>query len=129
MRVECQEGAATTMSNELCTRLREEPPLVVLDLSGEVTTFAQEPLMRAYHEASARGAENILLNLAAVDYLNSAGIAAIIGIISEARKADQRVLLTGLTPHYQTVFDMMGLTTYAPLFESEEAARVAIASA
>jgi anti-anti-sigma factor len=117
------------MPHELSTRVRDVPPLVVLDLSGEVTTFAQEPLMRAYREASERGAENILLNLSAVDYLNSAGIAAIIGIISEARKADQRVLLTGLTPHYQTVFDMMGLTTYAPLFESEEAARVAVASA
>jgi anti-anti-sigma factor len=117
------------MPHELSTHVRDVPPLVVLDLSGEVTTFAHEPLMRAYREASERGAENILLNLSAVDYLNSAGIAAIIGIISEARKADQRVLLTGLTPHYQTVFDMMGLTTYAPLFESEEAARAAVASA
>jgi anti-anti-sigma factor len=117
------------MANELQTRLREEPRLVVLELSGDLTTFAHEPLMRAYREAAQTGTDNILLNLAGVGYLNSAGIAAIIGVIGEARRADQRVLLTGLTPHYQTVFEMMGLTTYAPVFASEDAARDAIAAA
>jgi anti-anti-sigma factor len=114
------------MLNRLEARLRDAPPLVVIDLRGEVTTFAQEPLARAYREASAGGAMNILLNFEAVEHLNSAGLAAIISIISQARQARQRLLLTGLTPHYQRVFDMMGLTTFAPLFESEEAARSSV---
>jgi anti-anti-sigma factor len=114
--------------NDLEIGLRHAPPLVIIDLRGEVTTFVQEPLIRAYQEALAIGTPNIMLNFRDVGYLNSAGIAAIIGLIGEARKTNQRILLTGLTPHYQVVFDMMGLTAFAPLFESEEAARAAIES-
>ena len=116
------------MLSELEIGLRDAPPLVIMDLRGEMTTFVQETLMRAYQQGLALGATHVLLNFREVGYLNSAGIAAIIGLISEARKTNQRILLTGLTPHYQVVFDMMGLTAFAPLFESEEAARAAIES-
>jgi anti-anti-sigma factor len=114
------------MLNQLETRLRDAPPLVVIDLRGEITTFAQEPLMIAYREAAARGVEGILLNFSAVEYLNSAGLAAIISIISQARQANQRLMLMGLTPHYRLIFDMMGLTTYAPVFDTEDAARESV---
>jgi anti-anti-sigma factor len=58
-----------------------------------------------------------------VDHLDSSGIALIIGLLTEARKQDQRLLVTGLTQHYQKIFEMMGLTQYAPVFPSEDAAR------
>lgn len=113
-------------ADEFETHVRGAPPLVVLELRGQVTTVAQEPLAEAYRRAAALGAENVLLDFAGVDYLNSSGIAAIIGIIGEARRANQHVLLTGLTPHYQMVFDTMGLTAFAPMFDSEEAALRAV---
>ena len=100
--------------SELEIGLRVAPPLVVIDLRGEMTTFEQEPLMRTYQAALALGRKNVMLNFREVGYLNSAGIAAVIGLIGEARKTNQRILLTGLTPHYQVVFDMMGLTAFAP---------------
>jgi len=111
------------MLNDLEVRPRQAPPMVVLDSHGDVTASAQEPLLDAYTEATEQGARTILLNFQAVEYLNSGGIAAVIALISRARQSDQRLLLTGLTPHYQLIFDIMGLTTYAPLFESEDAAR------
>src|SRR5436190_8672390 len=114
------------MPNEVLATLRDLAPLLVIDLHGEVTTFAEEAVAGAYHQASERGARHILLNFGGVDYINSAGIAVIIGILTEARQHDQDLLITGLTPHYGKIFHMMGLTQYAPLFESEEAARRSI---
>src|SRR5579859_1265257 len=116
------------MANEVKATLRDAAPMVVIDLRGEVTTFADQAINEAYRTASDQGAHTILLNFSGVDYLNSAGIAIIIGILTEARKLDQRLLVTGLTPHYQKIFRMMGLSQYAPVFDSEEAAR-AFASA
>jgi anti-anti-sigma factor len=113
-------------SDGLETHVRGAPPLVVLELRGEVTTVAQEPLAEAYRRAATLGAQNVLLDFAGVDDMNSGGIAAIIGIIGEARRANQHVLLTGLTPHYQMVFDTMGLTAFAPMFDSEAAALKAV---
>jgi anti-anti-sigma factor len=108
--------------NETQVSLRQVPPLLVLDLSGAVTGFSDGVIGGAYQEAAARGARDFLLNFSGVDYVNSAGIAIIIGILIEARKANQRLLITGLTPHYQKIFNMMGLSEYAPVFESVEAA-------
>jgi anti-anti-sigma factor len=115
------------MANELQATLRPLSPLTVIDLKGEVTTFADEAITGAYRQACDQGAENILFNFSAVDYMNSAGISIIIGVLTEARKADQRLLLTGLTPHYRKIFQMMGLTQYAPVFDSEDAARQSVA--
>ena len=115
------------MANELQATLRPLSPLTVIDLKGEVTTFADEAITTAYQQASEQGAENILFNFSAVDYMNSACISIIIGVLTEARKADQRLLLTGLTPHYRKIFQMMGLTQYAPVFDNEDAARQSVA--
>jgi stage II sporulation protein AA (anti-sigma F factor antagonist) len=111
------------MSSELETSVRDAPPMVVLDLRGDVTSFAIDPLKAAFVEASGMSTRTILVNFEGVNYLNSAGIAAIIALIGEARKAHRQLLLTGLSAHYQMIFDMMGLTAYAPVFQSEEAAR------
>src|SRR5436190_1367397 len=107
------------MANGVEATLREAPPLTVIDLRGEITAFGDAAVNRAYQTASAQGAKNILLNLAQVDYLNSAGISIIIGVLTEARRADQRLLITGLTPHYEKIFSLMGLSQYVPIFESE----------
>jgi stage II sporulation protein AA (anti-sigma F factor antagonist) len=112
--------------NELEILLRHAPPLIAIDLRGEIGALAEEPLRLAYQQAADIGDEPILLNFKDVEYLSSAGIAAVIALISRALQTERRLFLTGLTPHYQLIFDMMGLTTYAPFFETEEAVRAAI---
>ena len=113
------------MANQTQATLRELPPLTVIDLSGEVTTFAEEAVNGAYKQATERGAKQVLLNFKDVEYINSAGISVIIGLLTEARKVEQQLMITGLTPHYTKIFQMMGLAQYAPLYETEEEARQA----
>ena len=55
------------MANEVEATLRDAPPLTIIDLRGDVTTFADEAINTAYQQACERGAENILMNFAAVD--------------------------------------------------------------
>ena len=114
------------MSNQTQATLRDVPPLTVIDLGGEVTTFSEDVVNGAYKQATERGARHILLNFSGVDYINSAGISVIIGLLTEARKADQALMITGLNAHYTKIFQMMGLAQYAPLYETEEAAKQAV---
>ena len=97
------------MANEVEALLHDASPLVVIDLQGDVTSFADETISGAYRQASEQGARHILLNFAGVDYINSAGISTVIGILTEAQQAEQALLITGLTAHYQKIFQMMGL--------------------
>ncbi len=104
------------MSDEIQVSVWTEGSATVIDLVGDVTTFAEEAINQAYQGASSEGATNIIFNFRENDYINSAGIAILIGVVTEARKRDQRLLMTGLSAHFQKIFRMVGLTQYADLF-------------
>jgi anti-anti-sigma factor len=109
-------------SDEIQVLIREEGGATVIDLVGDVTTFAEDAINQAYQTASDDGAVNIIFNFRENDYINSAGIAILIGIVTEARKQDQKLLMTGLSIHFQKIFRMVGLTQYADLYASVEEA-------
>jgi anti-sigma B factor antagonist len=64
----------------------------------------------------------VLIDFSKVDYINSSGIALVIQMLMEASKADQRIAAFGLTPHFQKVFTMVGITKYAALHRDEATA-------
>lgn len=114
------------MSDDIQVSVRFEESATIIDLAGDVTTFAEEAINKAYQDASSDGAHNIIFNFRGDDYINSAGIAILIGIVTEARKRDQRLLMTGLSNHFQKIFRMVGLTQYAELYASLEDALVSL---
>lgn len=116
------------MSDEIQVSIRSFDVATVIDLVGDVTTFAEEAINQAYQSISADGASNIVFNFRENDYINSAGIAILIGIVTEARKRDQKLLMTGLSAHFQKIFRMVGLTQYADLHPSVEDALKALNS-
>src|SRR5262245_59522781 len=115
------------MGDTIQASVREGPPLTVIDLAGEATTPVDDVIADAYREASYRGAQNVLLNFSGIRYLDSAGISTVIGILRQALAAEQHLLITGLTPHYRKVFEIVGLSRCAPVFDSEIEARAAVA--
>ena len=117
------------MSDEIQVSVRSFDVATVIDLVGDVTTFAEEAINQAYQSISSDGAMNIIFNFRENDYINSAGIAILIGIVTEARKRDQKLLMTGLSAHFQKIFRMVGLTQYADLYPSVDDALKALNSA
>jgi anti-anti-sigma factor len=114
------------MSDEIQVSVRWKDDAAVIDLVGDVTTFAEEAINQAYQSASSDGAINIIFNFRENDYINSAGIAILIGVVTEARKRDQKLLMTGLSAHFQKIFRMVGLTQYADLYSSVDDALASI---
>ena len=68
------------------------------------------------------GVKKILISFRGDNYINSAGIAVLISITAESRERQQSIRITGLSPHFQKIFDMVGLTKYVAVFPSEEMA-------
>ena len=106
------------MSDDIQVSVRGETNATIIDLIGDVTTFAEDAINQAYRSASDSGAQNIIFNFRENDYINSAGIAILIGVVTEARKRNQKLLMTGLSAHFQKIFRMVGLTQYADLHPS-----------
>ncbi|MDP9343074.1 MAG: STAS domain-containing protein [Actinomycetota bacterium] len=102
--------------------VRPRGPSVLLDLSGDIDGNAEQGLRALYHEAVAGGPATVVLNFEQVSYINSTGIALIVGLLAEARKAHQTVLACGLSPHYQEIFQVTRLSDFMPMFSDEDAA-------
>ncbi len=70
------------MNHVFAARLRQMPGLAVIDLSGEINAFADQELDVVYTEAEGTGSKAILLNFGNVTYINSTGIALIVGLLA-----------------------------------------------
>src|SRR5581483_5677914 len=100
----------------------QQPRVVVLDLHGEINAFAEEALNEAYAVAESEQPELILLNFSDVDYINSTGIALIVGLLARARKNHRRLIACGLSPHYVEIFNITRLVDYMNVYPDEGAA-------
>ena len=97
-------------------------PVAILIFTGDIASTSKDAIMSAYQEIST-SIHKVLLDFAAVDYINSSGIAIIIQLLLEANKGGQRkVGISGLTPHFVKVFTMVGVAKYAVISGDQSAA-------
>ncbi len=76
----------------------------VLKLNGDIDASAENVLNAAYEEARRHSPEAILLDLQDVGYINSGGIAVMIGLLTQERKLNRRLFASGVSEHYQEIF-------------------------
>ncbi|MFL6464246.1 MAG: STAS domain-containing protein [Bryobacteraceae bacterium] len=107
--------------------LDNEGALAVLRFQGDITSASKDVVLGAYEQVSKDHVQNILLDFSKVSYLNSSGIALVIQMLMEANRSGQKVQIFGLTPHFQKVFTMVGLTKYTALHPDEVTAKAAFA--
>jgi anti-sigma B factor antagonist len=115
-----QEQAATKVKVEEIACAPGEP-VTVLRFSGDITSTSQAVVLGTYEGLPAT-AKRILLDFTKVEYLNSSGIALVIQMMIAAGKQGQTVQTFGLTPHFQKVFTMVGITKYTKLHADEKSA-------
>jgi len=96
--------------------------VAVIDLSGELNASAGEALDTAFVQARQQNSSIILLNFGGVSYINSSGIALIIGLLMQATKAGLRLMACGLTEHYEKIFQIARLSEYISMFPDEASA-------
>lgn len=88
----------------------------VIELSGTVNRSAKEDMESAYTEASETPGE-IVLDFSNVAYINSTGIAVVVGVLAMARAEDRVVGASGLSDHYREVFEITRLSDFMHIYE------------
>jgi anti-anti-sigma factor len=100
-----------------------EPAAVIMDLVGDINGQAEQALTEAFSAAtSAPNIRTVVLNFASVAYINSTGIALIIGLLARARRQHCAVLACGLSDHYREIFEITRLSDFIPVHSDEHAA-------
>jgi len=96
----------------------------VMVMSGTVNRAAKQGLEAAYEEAAANPGR-VLMDFRAVDYINSTGIAVIVGVLAMARAENREVGAFGLTDHYREVFNITRLSDFMTIYDDETTAAAA----
>jgi anti-anti-sigma factor len=100
-------------------RVDETDGVATLRMTGDVNRGAQEPLDQAY---SGTTDGSVVLDFSDVDYINSTGIAVIVGILAKARAAGREVRAFGLTDHYRQIFQITRIADFMAIYDDENTA-------
>jgi anti-anti-sigma factor len=93
----------------------------VIDLMGDVNASAEDALMAGYAQATEGGAAAVTLNFADAEYINSTGIALIVGLLAQARTHGVEVKAAGLSDHYREIFEITRLADFMTIEGSSDA--------
>jgi anti-sigma B factor antagonist len=105
---------------------RDSSGVAVIDFSGRITLGEGSKLLREMiKEQTARGQKKILLNLADVDYIDSAGIGELVSGYTTVQNANGEMKLLNLT---KRVRDLLQITRLYTVFDVQDEEWTAIHS-
>ncbi len=108
--------------SDLQIAVREREGVAVIDLIGDVNGSAGDALDQAYSEAVGNGAGSVALNFEQAEFINSTGIALIVGLLAQARRSRVEVRAFGLTDHYREIFEITRLSDFMTITDDEDRA-------
>ena len=109
-------------THETAVAVRRREGVAVLDLAGDVNSAVEQSLDAAWAEATAERPDAVVLNFAGAGYINSTGIALIVGVLAKGRAAGIEVRAYGLTPHYREIFEITRLADFLAITNDEDSA-------
>lgn len=90
----------------------------VIHIQGEITSEADEDIVETYNGIPATKRNRIIINFERTSYINSAGIATLISLISKANDSQAKIEFAGLNDHFKKVMDIVGLTDFVIIHNS-----------
>lgn len=97
---------------------REVSHVTIVDLSGRITLGDETGELRdAVRELIAKGKKKIILNLAAVDYIDSSGVGELVSSFTAVRNAGGELKLLKLT---KKVHDVLAVTKLYTVFDIKD---------
>jgi anti-anti-sigma factor len=114
---------------DLSIQVRELDGVSVIDPIGFINAHTVKHFESALEDLVKIGHYNILLNCARLNYISSAGLGAIMGQIEIIRENGGDIMLSNLGESIFTIFDTLGFTQLYQVFDQEEIALSAFASA
>lgn len=88
-------------------------------VSGEVDLFNAGELKSTLLDAIHNGAQNLILSMAQVSYIDSTGIGALLATLGEVKKRSGQLKLAELSPGVNKVFQLTRLSGFFEIFLRE----------
>ena len=97
--------------------------VIILDVSGQIKLSQGDIMLKDKIQSVVhQGHKNILLNLAGVEYVDSAGLGEIVGAHTTVARAGGKMKLLNLTKKMRDLLSITKLVTVFDTFDSEQEA-------
>ena len=108
------------MKQETEINLKNQGDITIFDIQGDVTAFSEPFFNEAYKNANDQGTSKILLKFYENAYINSGGIAILIQLLAQTKQNNQQICISGLSNHFKKIFNMVGITKFAKIYNTVE---------
>jgi len=99
--------------------VRQSPAARIVDLEGEIDLGTSPKLRRTLFD-QLKETPKLALNLQALRYIDSSGIATLIEVLKDAKNLGKEFVLFGMTPAVRDVFRLTHVNRIFLIFETEE---------
>ena len=102
-------------------RLERQNNVTLLHIQGDITAQSEPVINEAYKKADEQGAaQKIIIQFEEDVYINSGGIAVLIQILAQTQKKNQQIGIAGLSDHFKKIFNMVGISKFAGIYNTLE---------
>jgi len=108
--------------NEFITNVKENNSIVIIETNGYLNNVGGEAVSTLVYEKMGQGKTKFLINMASTKIVNSIGVSILIEIIEKLQEVNGKIGYYNLAPIVAKTFNIMGLTKYSTVYETEEAA-------
>src|SRR5579871_6029264 len=109
------------MDRQMGSSTRIERGVTIVDVVGQID-LGSSPVLRKTLLESLNGTKSVAINLSAVKYIDSSGIASLLEVLKEARNSNKRFVLFGVSGAVLQVLQLTRLTGVFEICETEEQA-------
>lgn len=107
---------------KLSIEYEKDGSVPVIFLEGEITSEADEEISSAYNSIPSELKNKVIIEFSKTIYINSAGIASLIGLITKSSEIQGKIEFAGLNSHFKKVMDIVGLADFVVIHDSLEQA-------
>jgi len=108
--------------SEFITSIKENNSIVIIETNGYLNNVGGEEISAIVYERMAQGQTKFLINMAGTKIVNSIGVSILIEIIEKLQEVNGKIGYYNLAPIVAKTFNIMGLTKYSTVYETEDAA-------
>lgn len=99
-------------------QVQRQGDITIMDVRGDITSFSESVFKAACQQVHERGARKIIIKIEKYAYINSGGIALIIQTLYKIKENSQVAAIAGISPHFNKIFNMVGIGKFAGIFEN-----------
>jgi len=110
------------MSSEFNLVTEAKDNCIVISTTGYINNIGGQKIVDEFYKHNSNGINNVVLNLANSNVVNSIGISFLIEIIEKLNQSSGKLIFTNLDPSIEKTFTIMGLFQFAKKADNLEEA-------